>query len=92
MIGDVWEWTTSTFGAYPGFVAYPYREYSEVFFGEEYRVLRGGSWATRTHRRHHDVPQLGLPAATPDLRRLPDRERRMKFVTRCRSIRIASDA
>jgi gamma-glutamyl hercynylcysteine S-oxide synthase len=47
MIGDVWEWTASSFAGYPGFTAYPYREYSEVFFGENFRVLRGGSWATR---------------------------------------------
>jgi gamma-glutamyl hercynylcysteine S-oxide synthase len=45
-VGMVWEWTGSTFHGYPGFTAYPYREYSEVFFGEDYRVLRGGSWAT----------------------------------------------
>jgi len=45
-IGRVWEWTSSAFYGYPGFSAYPYREYSEVFFGEAYRVLRGGSWAT----------------------------------------------
>jgi iron(II)-dependent oxidoreductase len=45
-LGRVWEWTSSTFHGYPGFRAYPYREYSEVFFGEGYRVLRGGSWAT----------------------------------------------
>jgi gamma-glutamyl hercynylcysteine S-oxide synthase len=45
-IGLVWEWTASTFHGYPNFSAYPYREYSEVFFGEDYRVLRGGSWAT----------------------------------------------
>jgi iron(II)-dependent oxidoreductase len=45
-IGRVWEWTAGTFHGYPGFRAYPYREYSEVFFGEGYRVLRGGSWAT----------------------------------------------
>lgn len=45
-VGRVWEWTQSTFHGYPGFVAHPYREYSEVFFGEDYRVLRGGSWAT----------------------------------------------
>ena len=44
--GEVWEWTASPFTAYPGFVAYPYREYSEVFFGDVHRVLRGGSWAT----------------------------------------------
>jgi len=47
MIGDAWEWTSSDFRAYPGFSAFPYPEYSEVFFGDEYKVLRGGSWATR---------------------------------------------
>jgi iron(II)-dependent oxidoreductase len=45
-VGQVWEWTSSPFYGYPGFVAHPYREYSEVFFGGDYRVLRGGSWAT----------------------------------------------
>ena len=34
------------FPGYPGFRAFPYPEYSEVFFGSEYKVLRGGSWAT----------------------------------------------
>jgi len=47
MIGDVWEWTSTDFAAYPGFESFPYPEYSEVFFGTEYKVLRGGSWATR---------------------------------------------
>ncbi len=47
MIGDTWEWTASPFRGYPGFVAHPYKEYSEVFFGDDYKVLRGGSWATR---------------------------------------------
>ncbi|HEX7121182.1 MAG TPA: SUMF1/EgtB/PvdO family nonheme iron enzyme, partial [Gemmatimonadaceae bacterium] len=47
MIGDVWEWTSSDFRAYPGFEAFPYPEYSAPFFGTEYKVLRGGSWATR---------------------------------------------
>jgi iron(II)-dependent oxidoreductase len=46
MIGDVWEWTSSEFRGYPGFAADPYPEYSEVFFGEGYRVLRGGSFAS----------------------------------------------
>jgi gamma-glutamyl hercynylcysteine S-oxide synthase len=61
-IGQVWEWTSSWFGGYPGFVAHPYREYSEVFFGHSYRVLRGGSWATdpsvaTTMFRNWDLPQ-----------------------------------
>ena len=47
MLGDVWEWTASDFTAWPGFEAFPYPEYSEVFFGPEYKVLRGGSFATR---------------------------------------------
>jgi iron(II)-dependent oxidoreductase len=58
----VWEWTQSHFGGYPGFAAHPYREYSEVFFGEHYRVLRGGSWATSSRVatstfRNWDLPQ-----------------------------------
>jgi gamma-glutamyl hercynylcysteine S-oxide synthase len=62
MIGDTWEWTSSTFDGYDGFVAYPYKEYSEVFFGADYRVLRGGSWATRARVitptfRNWDYPQ-----------------------------------
>ena len=44
-VGEVWEWTSSDFAPYPGFRSFPYREYSEVFFGNEYKVLRGGSWA-----------------------------------------------
>ncbi|MFD4525834.1 ergothioneine biosynthesis protein EgtB [Streptomyces sp. NPDC058470] len=45
LIGDVWEWTSSELSPYPGFAAFPYKEYSEVFFGPEHRVLRGGSFA-----------------------------------------------
>ena len=47
MIGDVWEWTSSNFVGYQGFQSFPYKEYSEEFFGSDYKVLRGGSWATR---------------------------------------------
>jgi iron(II)-dependent oxidoreductase len=62
MLGDVWEWTSSDFLAYPGFEAFPYPEYSEVFFGDTYKVLRGGAWATRrnvvrTTFRNWDLPQ-----------------------------------
>ena len=61
LVGTVWEWTASDFLPYPGFRAFPYREYSEVFFGDEYKVLRGGSWAThpvacRTTFRNWDYP------------------------------------
>jgi gamma-glutamyl hercynylcysteine S-oxide synthase len=45
MIGDVWEWTSSDFAPWPGFAAMIYRRYSEPFFGGDYKVLRGGSWA-----------------------------------------------
>jgi len=46
LIGDVWEWLDSDFHGYPGFEAFPYREYSEVFFGGDYKMLRGGSFGT----------------------------------------------
>lgn len=46
LVGGVWEWTSTTFHGYPGFHAFPYPEYSEVFFDDGYKVLRGGSWAT----------------------------------------------
>jgi iron(II)-dependent oxidoreductase len=47
MLGDVWEWTSSDFAPYPGFAAFPYAEYSTPFYGTGFKVLRGGSWATR---------------------------------------------
>jgi len=61
LIGGVWEWTSTPFGGHPGFRAWPYKEYSEVFFGSDYRVLRGGSWAThpscmRATFRNWDFP------------------------------------
>jgi iron(II)-dependent oxidoreductase len=73
--GQVWEWTSSFFGGYPGFVAHPYREYSEVFFGAQYRVLRGGSWATH--------PRL----ATPTFRNWDLPQRRQIFA----GVRLATD-
>jgi iron(II)-dependent oxidoreductase len=62
MLGDVWEWTASDFVGYPGFAPFPYPEYSEVFFGDTYKVLRGGSWATRRNVirasfRNWDLPE-----------------------------------
>jgi iron(II)-dependent oxidoreductase len=75
LIGDVWEWTASDFGGYPGFVAHPYPEYSEVFFGTAHKVLRGGSWATRAR------------VATPTFRNWDFPERRQIFA----GLRIARD-
>ena len=75
MIGDVWEWTASEFDGYPGFRADPYREYSEVFFGEHYRVLRGGSFAT------------SALVATPTFRNWDHPQRRQIFC----GLRVAAD-
>lgn len=62
LIGDVWEWTSSPFLPHPGFEAFPYKEYSEVFWGHDHRVLKGGSWAAdptavRVSFRNWDYPQ-----------------------------------
>jgi iron(II)-dependent oxidoreductase len=61
-VGYAWEWTSSDFQPSPGFEAFPYPEYSEVFFGDEYKVLRGSAWAThpdvvRPSFRNWDLPQ-----------------------------------
>lgn len=47
MIGNVWEWTSTEFQPYPGFVVDPYKEYSKPWFGT-HKVLRGGCWTTRS--------------------------------------------
>ena len=60
-VGEVWEWTNSHFDGYEGFVAHPYKEYSEVFFGEDYRVLRGGSWATSPRVKTNTFRNWDLP-------------------------------
>ena len=62
LTGAIWQWTSSFFDGYPGFSAFPYAEYSEAFFGSDYRVLRGGSWFTdplvaRPTFRNWDLPQ-----------------------------------
>ena len=59
----MWEWTASTFRGYPGFVAYPYREYSEVFFGDALpraarRLVGDAARASRALTfRNWDLPQ-----------------------------------
>ena len=61
MIGDVWEWTSSRLEPWPGFTPMLYSTYSEPFFGGDFRVLRGGSWAVapstvRPSFRNWDLP------------------------------------
>lgn len=60
MIGNVWEWTASDFKPYPGFVAGPYKEYSEPWFGD-HKVLRGGCWATRSRLIHNTYRNFYTP-------------------------------
>jgi iron(II)-dependent oxidoreductase len=85
-VGQAWEWTSSDFLAYPGFEAFPYSEYSEVFFGDTYKVLRGGSWAThpsvmRPSFRNWDLPErrqifAGIRCARDSERGASERGRR----------------
>ncbi|HEX5706185.1 MAG TPA: SUMF1/EgtB/PvdO family nonheme iron enzyme [Pyrinomonadaceae bacterium] len=73
MTGNVWEWTSDSFEGYPGFRAFPYPEYSEVWFDGDHRVLKGGSWATRApvlrtsfrnfFRRHFRIAFAGIRLA-----------------------------
>lgn len=61
LMGDVWEWTSSRFVAWPGFETMLYADYSAPFFGGDHRVLRGGSWAVaadavRPSFRNWDLP------------------------------------
>ncbi len=60
MIGNVWEWTASDFQPYPGFVAGPYKEYSEPWFGN-HKVLRGGCWVTRSCLIHNSYRNFYTP-------------------------------
>ncbi|HET8646316.1 MAG TPA: SUMF1/EgtB/PvdO family nonheme iron enzyme, partial [Vicinamibacteria bacterium] len=47
LVGNGWEWTSTTFGPLPGFEPMPnYPGYSADFFGEGHYVLLGASWAT----------------------------------------------
>ena len=50
--GDVWEWTSSRFAPFKGFVAHPYRDYSRFGFEEHRYVLKGASRATDLRMAH----------------------------------------
>ncbi|HEY8226415.1 MAG TPA: selenoneine synthase SenA [Pyrinomonadaceae bacterium] len=60
MIGNVWEWTSSDFLPYPGFVAGPYKEYSAPWFSD-HKVLRGGCWVTRSSLIHNSYRNFYPP-------------------------------
>jgi gamma-glutamyl hercynylcysteine S-oxide synthase len=53
LVGQVWEWTMSTFGPYPNFQPYPYGGYSQAYFDNEHFVLRGASKVTEPAVRRH---------------------------------------
>ncbi len=61
--GEVWEWTASTFDAYPGFQAHPYRDYSAPWFGSR-PVLRGASGATVARMVHPRYRNYFTPERT----------------------------
>ncbi len=47
MLGNVWEWTNTWFHPYQGYMSFPYEGYSKVYFDDQHRVLKGGSWAVQ---------------------------------------------
>jgi gamma-glutamyl hercynylcysteine S-oxide synthase len=63
--GQVWEWTSSAFSPYPGFVPHPYRDYSAPWFDGR-PVLRGASFATRPSM-HHPKYRNFYPARRNDI-------------------------
>ncbi len=61
--GQVWEWTASTFAPFPGFVAHPYRDYSEPWFHTR-PVLRGACAATQPMLRSPKYRNYFMPQRT----------------------------
>lgn len=60
MFGNVWEWTADSFMPYPGFVADPYKEYSQPWFGSN-KVLRGGCFMTRSRMLRNTLRNFFTP-------------------------------
>jgi iron(II)-dependent oxidoreductase len=61
--GEVWEWTSSPFAPYQGFVAHPYLDYSEPWFGSR-QVLRGACAATQPMMRNVKYRNYFTPERT----------------------------
>lgn len=61
MLGNVWEWTASQFGPFPGFKPELYQDYSAPWFSEGRYVLRGGAWATRSRLIHNGYRNFFTP-------------------------------
>jgi iron(II)-dependent oxidoreductase len=81
MIGNVWNWTATPFGPYPGFSPDPYREYSQPWFND-HRVLRGGCFATRSRLVHSRWRNFYTPDRNDifaGFRTASDRERLLKI-------------
>ena len=60
MLGNVWEWTSSNFVAYPGFVADMYKEFSEPWFGA-LKVMRGGAHTTHSRLMNNNRRNFYTP-------------------------------
>jgi gamma-glutamyl hercynylcysteine S-oxide synthase len=61
--GNVWEWTSSTFAPFPGFVTHPYQDYSQPWFHSR-PVLRGACVATQAMMRNPKYRNYFMPERT----------------------------
>jgi ergothioneine biosynthesis protein EgtB len=59
MIGDVWEWTSSEYNLYPGFVS-RFEEYTDKWAINQ-KVLRGGCFATPGNQIHNSYRNYFKP-------------------------------
>jgi len=60
MTGNLWEWTDSTFRPYPAFEPDMYSDFSQTSFHTR-KVLRGGSWATRSRMMRNSLRNFFQP-------------------------------
>lgn len=57
----LWEWTSSVFTPFPGFIPDPYKDYSAPWFDGNYRVLKGWSPYTPEYLRRPQFRNFYLP-------------------------------